>query len=60
MHRFAIGAASLLVVGLAWGATPAAEPRSVAPPPGLVPGGPAPDVFLLYTGDVIGYVDPCG
>ena len=23
-------------------------------------GGPAPDLFLVYTGDVIGYVEPCG
>jgi hypothetical protein len=22
--------------------------------------GPPPDLFLLYTGDVIGYIDPCG
>jgi len=22
--------------------------------------GPSPDLFLLYTGDVIGYIDPCG
>lgn len=31
------------------------------PPPGalVAPGNPA-DVTLLYTGDVIGYVDPCG
>jgi hypothetical protein len=31
------------------------------PPPGalVAPGSPA-DVTLLYTGDVIGYVDPCG
>jgi len=26
----------------------------------LVPAGPPPDLFLVYTGDVIGYVDPCG
>jgi hypothetical protein len=26
----------------------------------LVRGGNAPDAFLLYTGDVIGYLDPCG
>lgn len=26
----------------------------------LVPDGPPPDLFLVYTGDVIGYVDPCG
>ena len=22
--------------------------------------GPAPDLFLLYTGDVIGHIEPCG
>ena len=27
---------------------------------GLVPGGDPPDLFLLYTGDVIGFIDPCG
>jgi len=26
----------------------------------LVPGGGTPDFFLLFTGDVIGYLDPCG
>jgi hypothetical protein len=33
----------------------------LANPDALVPsGGPAPDLFLIYTGDVIGYVEPCG
>jgi hypothetical protein len=27
---------------------------------GLVAGGEAPDLIMLYTGDVIGYIDPCG
>jgi hypothetical protein len=27
---------------------------------GLVASGQTPDLMLLYTGDVIGYVDPCG
>jgi len=27
---------------------------------GLIQDGPAPDLTLLYTGDVIGFVDPCG
>lgn len=26
----------------------------------LIAAGEAPDLFLLYTGDVIGYLDPCG
>ena len=41
--------------------TVAQEGASTSPPPGaLVAPGNAPDVTLLYTGDVIGYVDPCG
>jgi hypothetical protein len=27
---------------------------------GLIQRGEAPDLFLLYTGDVIGYLGPCG
>ncbi len=26
----------------------------------LILSGDTPDLFLLYTGDVIGYLDPCG
>jgi len=26
----------------------------------LIASGETPDLFLLYTGDVIGYLDPCG
>ena len=26
----------------------------------LIDGGESPDLFLMYTGDVIGYLDPCG
>jgi ABC-type cobalamin transport system permease subunit len=34
---------------------------SLAPPPGvLIPPGKAPEVSLLYTGDVIGFIEPCG
>ena len=27
---------------------------------GHIDGGDSPSLFLLYTGDVIGYLDPCG
>ena len=27
---------------------------------GLVPDGNPPDVALVFTGDVIGYIEPCG
>ena len=43
------------------GAAPAPAPVGLDPPAGaLVPTGPAPDLVVLYSGDVIGYVDPCG
>ena len=29
-------------------------------PRALIADGNPPDLFLLYTGDVIGYLDPCG
>ena len=46
-------AAALLALGLA--PAPAAQRQE-----SLIAGGPAPDVILLYTGDVIGYLGPCG
>ena len=46
----------LLVVGLGvpLGGRAAAEGLD------LVADGVRPEMFLVYTGDVIGYVDPCG
>jgi hypothetical protein len=29
-------------------------------PADLVPEGPRPDLFLVSTGDVVGYLEPCG
>ena len=48
------GARGLLVLlgGFLW--------AQIAPAQGLIQTGPPPDLFLLFTGDVIGYVDPCG
>ena len=38
-----------------------AVPRTLDIPDGaLVAAGMAPEVTLLYTGDVIGYIEPCG
>jgi len=43
-----------------------ADPGATAPVPtaesrrALIDSGESPDLFLLYTGDVIGYLDPCG
>jgi hypothetical protein len=36
-------------------------PRSLDPPDNaLVAAGSAPEIEMLYTGDVIGFIEPCG
>lgn len=59
--------ALLVWCGVALAAAPAAHspaasvPRSLDIPEGaLVAPGKAPELDLLFTGDVMGYVDPCG
>ncbi len=37
-----------------------AGPDPATPRRSLIAAGETPDLFLLYTGDVIGYLDPCG
>jgi hypothetical protein len=57
-----------LAAGTAWAQTPSAGPAAHThnvdvneqSRKALIASGEAPDLFLLYTGDVIGYVDPCG
>ena len=49
--------APLVLVGLAL-TTPVVAQDAAAG--ALVVSGREPDLFLLYTGDVIGYIDPCG
>ena len=56
-RRSPILAAAALVAAI--GAT-AALAQQGAPAKSLVPGGDRPDFVLAYTGDVIGYLDPCG
>jgi hypothetical protein len=41
--------------GMAW-----ALSGTAAETVGLVPDGMRPELFLIYTGDVIGHVEPCG
>jgi len=36
----------------------APAPGSAMPPP--LPSGPAPDLDLVFTAEVVGYVEPCG
>ncbi len=35
-------------------------PDPTIPRRSLIASGETPDLFLIYTGDVIGYLDPCG
>ncbi len=35
-------------------------PDPTTPRRSLIASGETPDLFLIYTGDVIGYLDPCG
>lgn len=66
---------ALLIAGIATAqAPPAAAPAAPPAPPGapkvprtldvpagaLVAPGPAPELELLYTGDAIGFIEPCG
>jgi hypothetical protein len=63
--RILVAAAALAAAG-AWAEAPpptggASPPRSLEPPADvLVASGAAPDLIFLYTGDVIGYLEPCG
>lgn len=65
MRRWSATVLVAFVFGIAAaGSAPPAGGVGVAtlsPPAGaLVAPGAAPDLFLLFTGDVIGYVEPCG
>jgi hypothetical protein len=73
LRAFAGVVSSLALVFLVLGAAVARQsepaPAQNAPPAApvdpldsgpLVASGPAPDLVLLYTGSVIGYVEPCG
>ena len=50
---------ALALVGV-WGLTLGNEAEEATTAGGLVKDGNPPGLFLLYTGDVIGYVHPCG
>jgi hypothetical protein len=62
------GATAVAIVGIALSfhapavaqTTPAApEPQPTQPVPLILPGDP-PDLVMFFTGDVIGYLTPCG
>ena len=49
------GAVTLSLLGML-----AAASGAHAQQAGIVRDGPPPDLALMYTGDVIGFLDPCG
>jgi hypothetical protein len=52
-----------MIAGATLGIVLALLPTAVAQAPkgeGLVTGGARPDFVMMYTGDVIGYLVPCG
>ena len=59
---------ALLIAGIATAQAPPVAPpgapkvpRTLDVPAGaLVAPGPAPELELLYTGDAIGFIEPCG
>ena len=59
LRVFAAAATLMLAVG---GAAAQAPPTSApaAPTQGLVAPGSSPDLEILFTGDVVGYLEPCG
>ncbi len=58
LRMLAWGAA--LALGVVASALLAQSPVQAQATGGLIKDGHAPDLFLIYTGDVIGYIDPCG
>jgi len=54
------GAMAVVLIGQAWAQTAPARGGAAGMGRALIASGDLPDLFLLYTGDVIGYLDPCG
>ena len=57
VRKTALGCA---LAALALGAPLLAQQQAAAPTGGLISPGEAPQLELIFTGDVIGYIDPCG
>lgn len=60
--RVAVVAASLMLAGLALAeSAPAPAPAApVAGQGGLLAPGRSPELEILFTGDVVGFLEPCG
>ena len=63
LRRISLAAASLtlaLSAGAQAPTVPPSAPATVAPQGGLVAPGRSPELEILFTGDVVGYLEPCG
>ena len=59
--RVALAAASLMLTGWALAqSAPAAAPSPAAGQGGLIAPGRSPELEILFTGDVVGFLEPCG
>ena len=65
--RTALAAASLMLAGMALAQSaptrtplPAAPAAPVAGQGGLLAPGRSPELEILFTGDVVGFLEPCG
>ena len=59
--RVLAAAATLMLAGSALAQAPAPAPAAVAASPqGLVVPGRSPELEILFTGDVVGFLEPCG
>jgi hypothetical protein len=59
--RVALAAASLMLAGWALAeSAPAPAPAPVAGQGGLITPGRSPELEVLFTGDVVGFLEPCG
>ncbi|HEX5044931.1 MAG TPA: hypothetical protein VFV75_18700 [Candidatus Polarisedimenticolaceae bacterium] len=58
--RVALAGASLMLAGLALAESAPASPAPVAGQGGLITPGRSPELEVLFTGDVVGFLEPCG
>jgi len=59
--RVAVAAASLMLAGMALAESAPAPAPATAPAQGaLIAPGRSPELEILFTGDVVGFLEPCG
>jgi hypothetical protein len=60
-RRAALGAVLALVAATAWAQEAVPQQSGATVPPGaLIAPGDSPALTVLFSGNVVGYIDPCG